>query len=62
MINVSMELLDEEDKGKHRKIFVIMAHRMACLFDFMYAAALDNPNDVFYNKDPENEDLKLLLD
>lgn len=61
MVNVTANLLDEKDKSRHRKIFISMAHRMACLFDFLFAACLDNSDDIFYTQDPESEDLQLLL-
>ncbi|CAI2359980.1 unnamed protein product [Moneuplotes crassus] len=51
---------DRENNDK--KIFISLAHRIACLFDYLYAACLDDPSDILYQNDPESEDLKLLLD
>lgn len=61
MISVSLELLEKEDISKNRKLFIVMSHRLSRQFDFIYSAALNNPNDIFYNRDPENEDLLALL-
>jgi len=61
MINLVADLLKEDPKSKNRKMFIIMAHRLAILFDIIYGAACDDPDWVFYNPE-ESEDLLLLLE
>lgn len=62
MISLSLELVKENDATKTRKTLIYMSHRFARLFDLSYAAACDDPNDIFYQDDPDNEDLNLLLE
>ena len=61
MMNISINILIEEDRWKRKKLFICMTHNMGWIFDFLYAAALDNKDDIFYQNNPESEDLRLLL-
>lgn len=61
MVRVTLENIKEHEKKQELKNLIVMVHRLSRLFDWCYAAARDDPNDVFYNTDPENSDAKLIL-
>jgi hypothetical protein len=60
-VKITLEALKSKKKKQEIKNLIVMVHRLSRIFDWSYAAARDDPNDIFYNVDGNNSDARLLL-